>query len=133
MKKGRTVLQAKRLGIYSCSPTTSLLAAIRLMVEEDISGLVVVDHNGYLRGVIRRADVLKVYLDRDDWAVLPVKDFMHTEVPVVTPSALLGDAARLLLSHPMEQVVVALQEGNELRPVAMLTDGDLAYHLVKAD
>lgn len=133
MKKGRTVLQAKRLGIYSCGPNTSLLAAIRLMVDEDISGLVVVDNNGYLRGIIRRADVLKAHLEHDNWATLPVKDFMHSDVPVVTPSTMLGDAARLLLSHPMEQVVVALPEGNELRPVAMLTDGDLAYHLVKAD
>lgn len=132
MKRGRTVLQAKRFGIHSCTANTSLLAAIRIMVEEEVSSLVVADDAGYLLGLITRNDVLRVYIDHDRWAALPVKDFMQRNIPVVSPQTLLIDAARLMVSQRARQVVVVLEEDGQRRPVAMLTDADLAYHLVKS-
>lgn len=132
MKKGRTVLQAKRFGIHSCSLNTSLVVAIRLMVEEEISSLVVTDDQGYLAGVVTRADILKVYTESDQWAAQPVASTMHQDVPVVAPQTRLSEAARLMFGHPLGQVVVVLPEGDKQRPVAVLTDSDLAYHVVKA-
>lgn len=132
MKKGRTVLQAKRYGIHSCTANTSLLVAIRTMVDEEISSLVVEDDEGYLLGLITRNDVLRVHIDRDNWAAQPVKDHMQRDMPVVTPQTLLLDAARLMTQQRARQVVVALDEDGKRRPVAMLTDADLAYHLVKS-
>jgi CBS domain-containing protein len=132
MKKGRTVLQAKRYGIHSCGANTSLLSAVRTMVEEEISSLVVEDDEGYLLGLITRVDVLRAHLDQDRWASQLVKDHMQSDIPVVTPQTLLIDAARVVVSTGTRQVVVVLEEGGKRRPVAMLTDGDLAYHLVKS-
>ncbi len=132
MKKGRTVLQAKRYGIHSCSANTSLLVAVRTMVEEEVSALVVTDQQGYLLGLITRTDILRIHLDLDNWASQMVKDHMQTDIPVVTPQTLLIDAARLVLDSGTRQVVVVLDEAGKLRPVAILTDGDLAYHLVKS-
>lgn len=131
MKKGRTVLQAKRYGTHSCSPVTTLLTAIRLMVEDDVRSLVVQDERGHLQGVITRAQILEAHLSRDDWASRLVKDHMVRDVPVVSPQALLADAARLVLKSPLHEVVVVLDDGGERRPVAVLTDADLAYHLVR--
>jgi CBS domain-containing protein len=133
MKKGRTVLQAKRYGIHSCSANTSLLVAVRTMVEEEVSALVVTDQQGYLLGLITRTDILRIHLDLDNWASQMVKDHMQTDIPVVTPQTLLIDAARLVLDSGTRQVVVVLDEAGKLRPVAILTDGDLAYHLVKSN
>ena len=133
MKKGRTVLQAKRYGIHSCAANTSLLVAIRTMVDEEISSLVVEDDAGYLLGLITRNDVLRVHIDRDNWAMQPVKDHMQRDIPVVTPQTLLLDAARLMTERRARQVVVVLEEDGKRRPVAMLTDGDLAYHMVKSN
>ncbi len=113
MKKGRTVLQAKRYGIHSCSANTSLLVAVRTMVEEEVSSLVVEDDEGCLSQM--------------------VKDHMQRDIPVVTPQTLLVDAARLLIDSRVRQVVVVLEGDGKRRPVAMLTDGDLAYHMVKSN
>ena len=132
MKKGRTVLQAKRYGIHSCGPTTSLISAIRTMVEDEVSSLVVLSNEGYLMGLVTRADILRAHLDLDDWASRQVQEFMAREVPVVSPTTLLIEAARMMMDQPVRQVVVALDEGEHKRPVAILTIGDLAYHLVKA-
>lgn len=132
MKKGRTVLQAKRFGIHSCTANTSLLAAIRTMVEEEISSLVVEDDDGDLLGLITRNDVLRIYIDQDNWASRQVRDHMQRAIPVVTPHTLLIDAARMMVDSRARQVVVVLEDGDKRRPVAMLTDADLAYHLVKS-
>ena len=95
------------------------------------------DGIGRIRGLLSRLeatrnDVLRVYINQDRWAALPVKDFMQRDIPVVSPQTLLIDAARLMVSQRARQVVVALDEAGKLRPVAMLTDADLAYHLVKS-
>ncbi len=132
MKKGRTVLQAKRYGIHSCSANTSLIVAVRTMVEEEVSSLVVTDAQGYLLGLITRCEILRVHLAMDNWASQQVKDYMQRDIPVVTPQTLLLDAAMMVLNSGTRQVVVVLDEGGKQRPVAMLTDGDLAYHLVKS-
>ena len=133
MKKGRTVLQAKRYGIHSCSANTSLLVAVRTMVEEEVSSLVVEDDEGCLLGLITRVNILKAHIELDNWASQPVKAHMQSDIPVVTPQTLLAEAARLMITSHSRQVVVVLEDGGKRRPVAMLTDGDLAYHMVKSN
>ena len=133
MKKGRTVLQAKRYGIHSCSANTSLLVAVRTMVDEEVSSLVVEDDEGCLLGLITRVDIVRVHIALDNWASQMVKDHMQRDIPVVTPQTLLADAALLMINSRSRQVVVVLEDGGKRRPVAMLTDGDLAYHMVKSN
>lgn len=101
------------------------------MVDEEVGSLVATDDQGYITGVITRADILRAHIERDDWAARPVKDHMAPDFPIVKPDTRLIDATRMMLEHPLGQVVVVLDEGNKHRPVAMLTDSDLAYHLVK--
>jgi predicted transcriptional regulator len=102
------------------------------MVEEEVSSLVVEDDRGYLAGLITRTEILAAHIDLDNWASQCVRDHMRRDVPVVFPSTLLIDAARLMINQGAKQVVVVLDENGQQRPVAMLTDADLAYHIVKA-
>ncbi len=131
MKKGRTVLEAKRYGCYSCTPDTSLSDAARRMVEEDISCLVVVDPEGYLTGVITRSDMLKAYMDGDEWAAQKVGDYMTSQVVTVSGDDNLTDVANLLLHKHIHRVVVVRDEAGRSRPIAVVSDADLVYHMVK--
>lgn len=126
-------MQAKRYGIHSCSANTSLIVAVRTMVEEEVSCLVVEDDEGCLLGLITRVNILKAHIELDNWATQKVVDHMQRDIPVVTPQTLLIDAARLMINTRVRQVVVVLEDGGKRRPVAMLTDGDLAYHMVKSN
>ena len=131
MKQGRTVLEAKRFGCHSCSPDTPLVDAVTQMVDHDISCLVVTGHDGYLAGIITRNDVLRGYLASDDWQRLPVGDYMTQEVITVTPEDLLSTVANLLLEHRIHRVVVVRQEDGKPKPVAVVSDTDLIYHMMK--
>jgi signal-transduction protein with cAMP-binding, CBS, and nucleotidyltransferase domain len=133
MKKSRTVLQAKRYGVYTCPPTCTLLEAARKMVTDDISALIVVNKDGSLAGVISRTDVLRAHLALEPWEKAPVRDYMSTQVVTVTPDDLLRDVAQHLIDRHIHRVVVVKPDPDtaQPRPVAVVSAADLVYHLVK--
>jgi DeoR family transcriptional regulator, catabolite repression regulator len=131
MKQGRTVLEAKRFGCYTCHPDTPLVEAVKKMVTEDVSCIVVIDHDGYLAGIITRNDVVHGYLENDDWQSVPVGQCMTESVVTVAPEDLLGTVANLLLEHHIHRVVVVREENGKPKPVAVVSDTDLIYHMMK--
>jgi CBS domain-containing protein len=131
MKEGRTVLEAKRYGIYSCYENTLLLEASRKMVTEDISSLVVLNLEGFLAGIITRTDIVRAYLEHDDWEELPVGNFMSKQVVTVEPKTTLMKVAELLQEKHIHRVVVVREENGYKRAVAVFSDSDLLYHMVK--
>lgn len=131
MKQGRTVTEAKRFGCYHCHADTPMVDAVRRLVEQDISSLVVTDAEGYLAGVITRADVLRCYLACDDWERQPVSGFMSQQVVTVRPDDPLRRVADLLLEKHIHRVVVVREEDGKQKPVAVVSDSDLVYHLMK--
>ena len=131
MRQGRTVLEAKRYGVYTCKATTTMIDAARTLLEKDVSALVVVADDETLVGVLSRTDLLRAYVDHEDWANLLVSQYMSTDGVTVTPQTLLFDVAQLLLKNHIHRLVVLRQEGNRQRPVAVVSDGDFVYHMVK--
>jgi predicted transcriptional regulator len=126
----RTVLEAKRLGIFSCLVDAPLEEAARRIAEEDISGMVVVDQEGYLAGVITRIDLLRAYISVPNWRKEQVKAFMSSRVITVGADATLLDVARILLEHHVHRVVVVREENGHQRPIAVIGDTDLVYNMM---
>ena len=133
MKKGRTVLQAKRFGIITCNEHITLLEAARRMVDEDVSALVVVDDDGYLSGIITRTDLLRAYHEHDHWERQVVMNYMVREVVTVSPSDLLSQVAEIILEKQIHRVVVVNTDEGKFRPVGVLSIADLVYHMVKEE
>lgn len=126
-----TVRQAKRLGAYTCSTADTLHAAAQRIVDEDISTLVAVDNAGYLAGIITRTDLVRAYRAHRDWSAHLVAEFMNPNVVTVGPDTPLTQVADLLLEKHIHRVVVVREEGDRLRPVAVVSSTDLVYHMVK--
>jgi CBS domain-containing protein len=131
MIKERTVLEAKRYGIYSCYRNTPLLEASRKMVTEDISSLVVLDEQGYLTGIITRTDLVRAYLENEKWENLPVSAFMSENVVTVDQKATLKQVALLLQEKHIHRVVVVREEDGKKRAVAVFSDSDLIQQMIK--
>ncbi len=132
MKSGRTVLEAKRYGVYTCQADSLLLDAARQMVQRDISCLVVVDEDGFLSGVISRMDLLRAYYECDDGCITKVvREYMSSDVVTVTPETRLADVVRLMLDNHIHRIVVVREENGKRRPVSILSDGDFMYHMVR--
>jgi CBS domain-containing protein len=128
-----TVIQAKRFGIVSCHSGTTLSEAARQMVAEDISGLVVVDQLGNLEGVITRTDLLHAYHQNPEWGDQLVSQYMNSDVVTVSPHDHLDKVARILINQRIHRVVVVDESQGAKRPLGVISDADLLYHMVRAD
>jgi CBS domain-containing protein len=75
--------------------------------------------------------VLRGYMASDEWQRLLVGDYMTRDVVTVAPEDLLSTVANLLLDHRIHRVVVVRQENGKPKPVAVVSDTDLIYHMMK--
>jgi CBS domain-containing protein len=126
-----TVMQAKRLGVLTCSPDTTLAAAAQRMTGEDVSALVVVDEEGSLAGIISRTDLLRAWEKGGPWATRRVEHFMSRNVVTVELDTTLGEVTDLLLEGRIHRVVVVRREGDKVRPVGVVSAADVVYHMLK--
>ena len=131
MKPGKTVLEAKRFGVLQCDLRTSLLRVARLMVDKGVSAIVVVDDEDDLAGIISRTDMLRAHLEGDDWARRPVADYMSRDVVTVTSDIRLREVTELLVEKRIHRVVVVDEEGGGRKPLTVVSDTDLVYHMLK--
>lgn len=131
MRKGRTVLQAKRYGTSTCTSHAPLSVVARRMDEDDISSVVVVDDSGYLTGILTRTDLLRAIVEGENWATRTVEEYMSEQVVTVQPTTLIMDVARLLLEHHIHRAVVVEEQDGGLRPLAVVSASDLVYHMVR--
>lgn len=131
MKEGRTILEAKSYGVYSCYNQTPLGEAARKMVSEDISSVVIMDMDGYLTGILTRTDLVRAYLENENWDELPAEEYMSSSVVTVSPKATLMEVATLLQNHHIHRVVVVREDNGKFRAVAVVSDSDLLAQMIK--
>jgi CBS domain-containing protein len=126
-----SVMQAKRFGVWTTASTATLLEVAREMVDRNISGLVVVDAEGCLEGLITRTDLVRAAHDRRDWMNLTANDYMVRNVVTVHLDDTLQHVMDLLIEHHVHRVVAVEPENDKLRPIAVLSAADVVYHMAQ--
>jgi CBS domain-containing protein len=115
-------------GVISCAPDASLEEVARLMREERISALVVVE-GGVAVGVISQTDLVNAayvqpYLRY--WRGMVARHLMNSPVISVRPDTPVAEALALLRERRIHRVVVTEPgEGGE-RPIGILSLTDIA-------
>ncbi|RME55946.1 MAG: CBS domain-containing protein [Caldilineae bacterium] len=125
------VVQAKRFGVYTCTPDDSLASAVQTMFDRDVSALVVVDADGFLEGIITRTDMIRACKESEDWPARPVADFMTRDVVTVPLTATLGQVIDLLLQEHIHRVVAVEEKAGRFVPVSVLSAADVVYHMAR--
>ena len=126
-----SVMQAKRFGVWTISHDATLLSVAREMVDRNISGLVVVDAEGCLEGLITRTDLVRAAHERRDWMNLTANDYMVRNVVTVRLEDTLEDVMNLLIEHHVHRVVAVEPQKDKLRPIAVLSAADVVYHMAQ--
>lgn len=83
--------------LVTFTPDMDVMEAIRILVEQGISGAPVVDSHGNLIGMLSERDCLKVALSagyHGDWGGR-VSEYMHPEVETVDADTSIVDVARM--------------------------------------
>ena len=109
----RMVLDSKGTEVFTVSPNTPVLDALKLMAEKKIGAVLVVE-NGKVAGIMSERDYArKVALKGKTAEKTPVSEIMTEHVIYVEPS------------QPIEECM-ALMVGKRIRHLPVLEDGKLA-------
>ncbi len=120
------VKDTMRTPVISTRPDASIEEAIRLLLDNELSGLPVIDADGKLCGIISEYQLLEVVYD-PDLKSAPVKEFMTKDVLTVDETALLATVANLFIMHRIRRVPV-IREG---RVVGIVSRRDLLRYIVE--
>ena len=104
------------------SPDTSMNEAIQLLVKKRLTGVLVVDANKKLLGVLSEKDALKILL-RHGFDLFPddvVASYMHPAPMTVESSLGIIQAAQIFLDHTF-------------RRLAVVDDGELVGQITRRD
>jgi len=94
--------------IYTVKPETTIIDAIKLIIEHKISGLSVIDDDNNLLGVISEVDCLRAILDGSYYGEVggQVSDYMTANVQSVSSEIAIIDIAKLILDNNRRRMPV---------------------------
>lgn len=117
----QNVLQAKGNTVFSISPFTSVYSALEIMVEKNVSALVVID-NDKLIGIFTERDYArKVILKGKFSRETPIGDIMTDTLITVTPDTTIDNCLQLMTNKFIRHLPVI--ENGKL--VGLVSIGDL--------
>ncbi len=120
------------VGVKTCTPATPIVDLARLMLEQDLEAIVVLDHDGHAVGVVSRDDLVRAYT-RDDCRSLTAEAIMTDGVPQVPPDIPLAAAAQIMRDRGVRAVFLMHHAGGIAYPAAMLTYTHFLRHLCAQD
>jgi MHS family proline/betaine transporter-like MFS transporter len=118
-----TVADAMHPGIMTCEPGASPTEIARMMASRHVHCMVVIPAAGdaVTWGVVSDLDLIRAGLQREETTAASIAS---QAVITVEPSTPLRDAARLMVEHSAQHLLVV--EPDSQRPVGILSTLDLA-------
>jgi CBS domain-containing protein len=114
------VLRRKGRQVYSTSPDSAVLDALRLMAEKNVGALVVLSE-GNLVGIFSERDyVRKIARHGDLPHDTPVREIMTPAPIAISPDTELDECMRLMTDHQVRHLPVL--EGNSVAGVVSIGD-----------
>ena len=129
MKLARHLLDAKGTNVISISPDASVFDAIKLMADESIGSLVVMDEHEKLVGIVTERDYARKVIIQDRSSKhTRVEEIMSTDVMTATRD----DSVRSCMELMTEKKVRHLPVVEDGRVIAMISIGDLVQAVIAA-
>jgi len=110
-------------GLVTCQVDTPLEEVVRLMCGADVHALVVVDAEGYARGILSHMDIMGHY--GESLSERRASEIMTPQVVSVTPETPLAEAVRLMSKYRIHRLLVTEPGPNGPMPVGILSTGDV--------
>lgn len=118
----RIIRDFMRRGVVTCGVDANAAEVARIMLDNDVSALVVIDERLNACGVISKTDLIGYY--GKDLSLITAEDIMTSEILTVSPDTLVHEAVQLILERRVHQLVIVTKGGAHRRPVAIFTTGD---------
>lgn len=119
----RCVRDVMHRGVVSCQVDATAGKIGKIMIDNNVSALVVIDERLNACGVVTKTNLLGLY--GKDLSSVIAEDIMSSRLLTVSPDSMVCDAVGLMLEHKVHQLVIVTQAGAHRRPVGIFTSGDV--------
>ena len=127
MKLVKHLLDAKGRNVISISPDASVFEAIKVMADESIGSLVVLDENGELSGIVTERDYArKVIVKGRSSKDTRVAEIMSTEVLTAGSDHTVNACMEIMTARKIRHLPV-VEDG---QVIAMISIGDLVQAII---
>ena len=100
------IMRIKGNALYTTTPDSAVLSAVKVMAQHDIGSLVVMDH-GRMAGIITFAEVLRALSDREgNVGALTIKEITDRDPLTAAPSVDVMELRRSMLERHARYVPV---------------------------
>jgi CBS domain-containing protein len=121
MAQVKDLVKIKGGDVWSVSPETAVLEALRVMHEKDIGALLVVE-GGNLVGIFSERDFARSIVDTGSCVInAPVKEYMTTKVFTIAPQNSMDECMQLMTAKKIRHLPVL--EGDKV--VGVISIGDV--------
>ncbi len=122
----REILQKKGHKVFSLPPDATVFEAIKIMAENSVGALLVMDGEELVGIISERDYARKVILKGKSSKQTPVREIMSSPVQVVVPDCTVSEAMSIMTNKRIRHLPV-LEEG---RVVGVVSIGDLVRSIV---
>jgi CBS domain-containing protein len=127
MKKIRNILENKGHQVYSVSPETSVYDALQVMMERNISSLLIME-NEILKGIFTERDYArKLVLMGRSSKETPIGEIMTANLFTITPSETIDHCMEMMSTHKIRHLPVI----DNNRVTGMVSIGDVVKFIIE--
>jgi CBS domain-containing protein len=127
MKKIRNILENKGHQVYSVSPETSVYDALHIMMEKNISSLLIME-NEVLKGIFTERDYArKLVLMGRSSKDTPIGEIMTADLFTITPSETIDHCMEMMSTYKIRHLPVI----DNNRVTGMVSIGDIVKFIIE--
>jgi CBS domain-containing protein len=119
-------------GVITVSINDNVKEIIKLLNNNDVSGVAVVGDEGKIVGVISDMDILKV-VSIDNWSNIKAESIMTPNIETVEPTNTINDAANIMKRKHLHRLLILSESGVGIsqKPIGILSISDIIKEAVK--
>jgi len=127
MKKIRNILESKGHQVYSVTPETSVYDALQIMMDKNISSLLIME-NEILKGIFTERDYArKLVLMGRSSKDTPIGDIMTANLRTITPSESIDQCMEIMSNYKIRHLPVI----DNNRVTGMVSIGDVVKFIIE--
>ena len=119
----KLVGDAMHTGLVTCQMDTPLAEVVSILCSADVHALVVVDADGYAKGILSHMDIMAHY--GEPLSERKAGEVMTPQVVSVTPQTPLAEAVKLMAKYRIHRLLVTEPGPGGSMPVGILSTGDV--------
>ena len=128
MTQRHLVRDLMTVGVVTCTPDATVAEIARLLLEHDLEGVIVLDHEGHAVGTVTQRDLVSAYQHETPRA-LTAAAIMREDVPELPPDIPLTAAAGLMRDQGWRAIFLMHNTTGISYPAAQLSYRHFLRHL----